>query len=344
MPVTRFCHLSVQEHPREGHFVFWREIHKLALQDSGELYVFRFNVDLELSILELKTFCKVNSIDFVFLEWFHDLSADLVLKIDTALSEVGIKWLAQADVSTYLRDSLHDYSKSVSLNVLSHVKMCKSLIMLITWDTHIVNRFNFLDQIRLYGIKDFQETGNRTLVNVASMKSTCDPTVGLVGQLYDYRGAKRLIEWSKMNPRLHFKLAGQAKDTAKDLCKGRGHFQKRNLEIQDHFFETEEEINHAISSLDYLFLDTQYYPGPSGIALRARDQGIPLIITGGDSFYLDEASRDSGILILPSEVLKNPSLFEPWVNGLKHENFPGQFKSPDRVSTVENYMNIFRAI
>jgi len=339
--MSNFCHLTFSEHKFEGHFSFWREIHLAALENSGEVFRFDFNTNFTESLFNFRNFCEVNRIDVVFVEWFHDLDVASLIEFDIMISESGMKWVAQADVSTYLRDSQHLFSKSIKMNSLSHAKFCKSLVSLIVWDTHLVSRFGFLDQIKLYGVRDFQNTVSQNHVSAVRVARKESPKIGLVGQLYDYRGSERLIAWSRLNPKLEFKLAGQAKDTAKKLCGTKNSFNKKNLYILDEFFETDDELNLAISKLDYLFIDSERYPVPSGIALRARSLGIPVLISGGDSFYSDEALIDRGILTIPKNILSKPSLLTSWVLNLDLKLEKSNIISPDRPAVVAEYSSIF---
>lgn len=342
--MSNFCHLTLSEHKSEGHFSFWREIHLAALKDSGEVFTFQFSPNFIDSLSKFRKFCEIKRVDIVFVEWFHDLDQVSLIEFDSMISESGMKWIAQADVSTYLRDSQHVFSKSIAMNSLSYAKFCKSLMSLIVWDTHIVSRFEYLDQIKLYGIRDFQnsEKPNHKISNCLDRKES--PNIGLVGQLYDYRGSRRLIAWSKLNPQLNFTLAGQAKDTARKLCGNKQSYCKKNLQISDTFFETDDDLNLAISKLDYLFIDTENYPVPSGIALRARTLGVPVLISGGDSYYSDEALIDQGILTIPRIVLSKPSLLTSWISKLDLKMEKVVAVSPDKGAVIAAYSNIFEKL
>jgi hypothetical protein len=49
--------------------------------------------------------------------------------------------------------------------------------------------------------------------------------------------------------------------------------------------------------LDALYIDGSRYPSPSGIVVRARNFGIPVLVEEGESYLNARSSADEGIIV-----------------------------------------------
>jgi hypothetical protein len=160
----------------------------------------------------------------------------------------------------------------------------------------------------LVALPDFQDmTINQKEMPCCQFPFQNEPIVGVVGQLYGYRGVSKLLKYWIKNP--HFKLLFAGSYDSRSISL----FEKillivarstKSVYWHPHWLPTSGDVNHLLNHLSALYIDTSRYSYPSGIANRARFFGIPVIIENENSYLRDQKLLygDNGILF--SNVLK----------------------------------------
>jgi hypothetical protein len=184
-------------------------------------------------------------------------------------------------------------------------KSCKNIL---TWDPGILSQSDY--EINFHFLPDFQ----RTTINL-------DPhpllpyeqggyalKVGLVGQLYPYRGLQNIYWLAKHNPNVLFYLIGKRSDFYSGI---RNLYETylwwrvnrlKNSRIIEGYIDSDNELNQYISELDVIYLDTRSYPGPSGIVCKARCLGKPVLITSSNSALLDIYKGDPALIVIKNRT------------------------------------------
>lgn len=342
--MKNICFVYKLPHDGEGHFETWRPIFIESMRNNFEVFQFQiFPVNAE-RINQLIFFLKENQINLVFFEWLHDFTLEEMLLFDGILEIHKIKWCVHADVSTFFRKSNHIFYKNPAMNIAAYLKHTKSLISVSSWDTFLCREIAFFDSIPLFGLSDFQEVDTKLDLSDCKKIESKRLKIGLVGQLYDYRGALDIIEWARSNPELDFVLAGVAKETTKKQLKDGSLRLISNLRVDDRFLPDDFAIDSAILGLDILYISTKTYPVSSGIAMRARHMGIEVLIDDSDSFLRDMSSIDFGISLIPEKVVNGEVTLADWVYLNYETKNKSTFSIPAKIDVITSYANYFKKI
>jgi hypothetical protein len=319
-----------------GHF---EELHVVALEaakikfKSVEVWELSGHTIVE-KVQDLILRVAESKIDAIHIEWIHDCETSLVY-IDKILSRIGIKWTGTGSVSHALRGKNRDPR---FLNILGSLSKSKSLSGLFVWDDLLQTRISH-SLPQLFPLADFQN------VEVIEIQGNCckwkarqsRPVIGVVGQLHSYRGVGLLLRRYRRFPRDPILLVGR--------------FQKRDFSwgelislqigrifrfiyFAPEWVENPAQLNHFLRHLDALVIDTNSYPQPSGIAVRARHFGIPVLIGTADSHLLDKASMDSGILPLNLLHVSSKNLTRELADARK----AGKVRAPSRKNQIASFL------
>jgi hypothetical protein len=197
-------------------------------------------------------------------------------------------------VSQALRNN-QGSSKKMIVELFELLKLMSKLKAVWTWDIEFDNtRFG---SFQIYGVPDLQVLDlkqNKCLLCPQTEENANAPkNVGLAGQLYGYRGVDLVVQLAKKYREINFLLLGKSYPESFDIRTIRFLNKKaKNLTLLDEYFESDVELNHAISHLSCLIIDTSRYPEPSGIVIRALAYGIPILIEDSDSYlrYLSKST------------------------------------------------------
>jgi len=231
----------------------------------------------------------------VYFEWLHDIP-DLN-QLDNALFAAGITWSVTASISELWNTSQED---SQVFKMLSTLNYCKSLATVFVFDELLIKRLDF-GNILFTPIPQYENMALETILRpCCSWLPSSDVTIGLVGQLYGYRGLNKLISIVLKNRGLAIFLWGQERWASVDPIKRwvlSFLISKKRKYISDNYLSNDEELNHAFSHIDALYIDGSTYPSPSGIAVRARNLGIPILLEDGASYLKAKSQSDEGIIV-----------------------------------------------
>lgn len=302
--------LRIENDGRNGHFREWSTLFETAgYLAEWDVEVLEFSKDL-VSKAPMFFFKRIekSSPDHFFVEWIHDFE-DIGYQLSDFLKNRNIAWSCVAALSGILRESNKDkqaqHSNFNVLKILIHSRNNGSLKSIFVFDEYLVA---INSQFPLVALPDFQDiTINEKELPCCQFAFQNRPIVGVVGQLYGYRGVSRLLKYWIRNPRFKLLFAGNYDSRPISL------FEKLLLTLaritksvywHPHWLPTSGDVNHHLNHLSALYIDTSRYSYPSGIANRARFFGIPVIIEDANSYLRDQKliSGDNGILF--SNVLK----------------------------------------
>jgi len=192
------------------------------------------------------------------------------------------------------------------------------------WDGYAVHNLP-ANNIPFVIIPDSQsvQTDNKEYFCCSWNSKGNSPTLGIVGQLYGYRGTSALIKLAARQPSLRYIFWGAGRwNTVKKRHRILLEILKRlNIVlVNDTFMPNEEKLNHIFQHLDALFLDGAQYPSPSGIVTRARHFGIPVLINSGMGYYHFNSKIDKGIRIIESQNITKNEICHEINEGKKFSN------------------------
>ena len=248
--------------------------------------------DVQIEMLLSKV--DVTKTRHVYFEWLHDISN--IEKLDKGLLSKGLTWSVTASISELWNT---DKRESRVFKMLSQLNDCKSLRTVFVFDELLINDLNF-NKIFFTPIPQYESMELDTILRACCSRSTSSKvTIGIVGQLYGYRGVNNLISIVSKNRNLGIFLWGQAKWESVDPLKRFILFrliQKKRKYILDRHLANDAELNHAFTHLDAIYIDGASYPSPSGIAVRARNLGVPILLEEGNSYLKAKSTIDAGII------------------------------------------------
>jgi hypothetical protein len=281
----------------EGHFSEHLEHLEIAASNFDSSRILTLNKDeFGNSLITLVD----QLIDFipnhVHFDWLHDFE-DYALTIDSLIAKFNVSWSSVASINHCSRQG-HQNEK---LNqIMLGLGNSDSLKCLFTWDLW-VNDFKPAGYPRFLTIRDYQDQNvSNEFLECCSLRLDSKPIVGTIGQLYGYRGSQKLIAHWLRNRNFRIFLVGRYFANSHTL---QTRFIIKCISIlnlgfiKKSWIATSERLNHYIKHLDALYIDTKNYPQPSGIAIRARQLGIPLIIEDADSYLRDMSVLDKGIIV-----------------------------------------------
>jgi hypothetical protein len=95
--------------------------------------------------------------------------------------------------------------------------------------------------------------------------------------------------------------------------------------------EDESLLNHLITHLDALYIDTSSYKEPSGIALKVLALGKKVVIENSDSFLNEAAKKLKNIIIINERTLATID------SQIKSESFSGLNPSNSKLATLNSF-------
>lgn len=230
----------------------------------------------------------------VYFEWLHDISN--IEELDRELLSRGLTWSVTASISELWNS---DKRESRVFRMLCQLNDCKSLRTVFVFDESLINDLNF-NKLVFTPIPPYESVELDTIKRACcSWSISSEVTIGIVGQLYGYRGVNKLISIVSKNRNLGIFLWGQPKWESVDPFKRFILFriiQKKRKYILEKHLTNDAELNHAFTHLDAIYLDGASYPFPSGIAVRARNLGIPILLEEGESYLKAKSTIDPGII------------------------------------------------
>ena len=273
--------------------------------------------EIQLKVLLSKI--DVKKTRHIYFEWLHDISN--IKELDQKIHSIGLTWSVTASISELWNLNLND---SKVYKMLSQLNDCKSLSTVFVFDELLINRLRF-NNIRFTPIPHYESLELDSIPReCCSMPKSSKKTIGIVGQLYGYRGVNNLISIVSRNRGLRIFLWGQERWQSVDLIKRfilSFLIGKQRQFILDKYLESDAELNHVFTHLDALYIDGTNYPSPSGIAVRARNFGLPVLVEDGESYLKARSSIDKGIVIEHFRRMSQKRIIEAIEIG-KALNFP----------------------
>jgi hypothetical protein len=246
-------------------------------------------------------------------EWVHDLNISQISKLDLLANTLDFNWSTHMAISQVLRNNFGP-NRSELVHLFKHLQSTSRLTSLWTWDLEFHGRK--YGKFRIQKVPDIQNTELRVmrcdLCSVVEIGGLPIKMIGLVGQLYGYRGVDLVASFARTYKNHNFLLIGR--EHSWSYSKSTKRFIKRNpanLMIKSEYLDTDFDLNHAINHLSCLVIDTGRYPEPSGIATRALAFGIPVLIKDYDSYLRFQSKAVKGIHIIRKSFKKN--LVVDWV-------------------------------
>jgi hypothetical protein len=262
----------------------------------------------------------------VYFEWLHDIPN--IEELDRVLYSHGITWSVTASISELWNLNQKD---SRVFNMLSKLNVCRSLSTVFVFDELLIKNLNF-DNIQFTPIPQYESLELDTIKRPCCLiPNTSEITIGIVGQLYGYRGVNNLISIVSRNKGLRIFLWGQERWKSVSSLKlftllyiiG-----KERKFLMDRHLVSDAELNHGFTHLDALYIDGSNYPSPSGIAIRARSYGLPVLVEDGESYLKAKSSMDAGIVVKSFSRMSQRRIIES-IEIAKSQN------APENVSKVD---------
>jgi hypothetical protein len=166
--------------------------------------------------------------------------------------------------------------------------------------------------------------------------------VGVVGSLRGYRGSESLVKYWQKYKNFQIVLVGEyfpsthskkTRNAIKKLSKTRYNFTYLKK------VQTDTQLNHFISHVDAIYLDSIQYPEPSGIASRALQMGKTIIIESGDSYLNDLLYEEPKIQLSHIFSLSENKFYEK-INSLK--SVPPKFVAPKLYDVTSSYKKLWQ--
>jgi hypothetical protein len=320
-----------------GHFSELFDVSlKAAKKKFSHVYVWNLiGENCEEKYLHLRDLISKYKIDHVHLEWIHD-SLEHLTRINELLISQEITWTGTGSVSHLLRGVNRDEKLT---HTLRELKSSKVLLGIFIWDDFIVRR-GPAEFPKLLELKDYQniEIDREFISYCCKWKSSCTrPVLGIVGQLYRYRGTDLLIKRFMKFPREPILLAGWLPRSTYSwnqlgiLWLGK---KLKKILLHEYWINSNKELNHFLTHIDALVIDTDKYPHPSGIVTRARHFGIPVFIGFHDSYLKDLSNFDFGIRQI--DLLKTSSLELSRI--MEDLKMHPPTKSPSKNDQIDNFI------
>ena len=231
----------------------------------------------------------------VYFEWLHDIPN--IGELDARLHSIGLTWSVTASISELWNSNQKD---SRVFKMLNQLNDCKALGTVFVFDELLIKKLNFRN-IHFTPIPQYENLELDSIKRpCCSLPNSSKITIGIVGQLYGYRGVNNLISIVSKNRRLRIFLWGQERwQSVNPLKRFALTFLigKKQKFLLDKYLASDAELNHAFTHLDALYIDGANYPSPSGIAVRARNFGLPVLVEDGESYLKAKSSMDGGIIV-----------------------------------------------
>jgi hypothetical protein len=298
---------------RFGHFESFNTLLSESVAQSGIGFDFRtfgvnqsWNVKLAIIQSDLAT----NKYRHVFFTWLHDLKG-VEKEIDLICSTFDISYSGLASVSHAFRKTRGLGSLTArrnSFHVVKMVQASKSCKNILTWDPGILAQSDY--QINFHFLPDYQSTTINLDAQPLLPKEQVGYVlkVGLVGQLYPYRGLQNIYKLAKRNSNVIFYLIGKRSDFYSGIRYLYENYlwwrveRLKNSRIIEGYVDSDNQLNQYINELDAIYLDTKSYPNPSGIVCKARCLGKRVLITSSNSALLDIYRGDPELILIKNRT------------------------------------------
>ena len=268
----------------------------------------------------------VSKTKHIYFEWLHDIPN--IGELDARLHSIGLTWSVTASISELWNSNQKD---SRVFKMLSQLNDCKVLGTVFVFDELLIKKLNFKN-IHFTPIPQYE------ILELDSIKRPCcslpnssKKTIGIVGQLYGYRGVNNLISIVSKNRGLRIFLWGQERWQSVNPFKRfvlRFVIGKKQKFLLDKHLTSDAELNHAFKHLDALYIDGSTYPWPSGIAVRARNLGVPILLEEGESYLKAKSSIDGGIVVGRFSKMPQKKIMEAIAYGKP-------FNSPEIITKID---------
>jgi len=249
--------------------------------------------DVQLEVLLSKI--DVTKTKHIYFEWLHDIPN--IEELDTVLYSHGLTWSVTASISELWKSNQKD---SRVFKMLNQLNDCKSLGTVFVFDELLIKKLNF-GNIHFTPIPQYESLELDAIERPCCLiPNSSEITIGIVGQLYGYRGVNKLISIVSRNKGLRIFLWGQERWQSVNSFKlfVLSYFiGKKRKFLMDRHLVSDAELNHAFTHLDALYIDGANYPSPSGLAVRARNFGLPVLVEDGESYLKAKSSMDGGIIV-----------------------------------------------
>lgn len=275
--------------------------------------------------------------DLVHFEWIHDIE-EVIVEISSLLNAQGILWTSVGSFSRALRKyekpSLENSANVELIRKLSLAHECGTLKSILIFDNFLVDRFQDKYPFLVH-LPDSQNTEMRKKCDFCvSKKENSRPTIGVLGNLLGYRGCENLIQYWRTSKSFNLMLAGpyfkHSISFATRCILFLSKLDRRNIFLLE-YIEDEGLLNHLITHLDALYIDTSNYKEPSGIALKVLALGKKVVIENSDSFLNESAQKLKNIILIEKKSLATIDL------QIKFESFSGLSPANSKISTLNSF-------
>lgn len=311
-----------------GHFQEYLNLFQKFISDFQGEETLILNLETKADTIKrldlLRHFIEEYSIEHIFFPWFHDIQ-DCWSEIDQAIGS-KVTYSGLGALSHAVRKSKGISSrvskKNANLLIKNLDKYAKAIGCL-TWDPKVHNLYG--EKLNLELLPDVQDLSQGEIPEYIQdlFANSNSKRIGLLGQLYVYRGIQYLYSLAKRNPNYNFFAIGERRNFGLGLKKLYDNFfWKRlislpNVYVHSSYIPKSSDLNAVISSMDLIVLDTRSYPNPSGIVTRARAFGVPTILSSKNSALFDLFEGDDGLHLLkpfskiPRDYFYNKVIFVP---------------------------------
>jgi len=327
---------------QEGHFSEnWELVNSAARNYFGECVNIDLNSDdFAIGLIQLTQCLSRERPDLTHFEWFHDFEKYSHL-IASIFESFDLKWTTLGAATGVVRDG---HSNEFLRSQLMGLAQSRCFAGLITWDYFLENRSGF-KLPHIFGIPDFQdaEVNPNHCAECKIFKNKKKLHIGVLGQLYAYRGSHLLMTSWLRNPIFKPFMIGdyQASSHRKKIRVLIGFLRfTRVIGFSGTWIDGSSKLNHVISHADAVFIDTKSYPYPSGIVIRSRQLGVPVIIANADSFLRDLSASDSGIIVMDLSKVSKAKLREVISEAKRQPRLVGA----SRNDLMTRFGDIWRAI
>jgi len=298
--------------PQYGHFTEARSnLEKLRLFVETSEIKFHEKASTKAKINQLRVHLTLNQTTHIIFPWLHDIMGDFD-QIDELASELQVTFGGLAAVTHLVLPGYGMSSRSSRKNAFEvYKKMSGSRKgqYIFTWDINVVTKFT--DSHLFHWLPDTQDINVLVPpIEIRNYFGTNPRTIGFFGQLFLQRGLIYLHELAFNNPTVNFLAIGRLPQYRrrqvfkfllfKELLR---RLEKMpNVEILDVYLAESGYINWCINNVSGVILDTRRYPGPSGIAARARNFGKTVVVSSRESALLDLYGEDNAFIVSRKKI------------------------------------------
>lgn len=333
--------IRLQSYTEEsGHFNTLLRTQWVICEKSSESFIFE---DLSVYPKEIRFLILVEKIKsikpkHVYFEWLHDVTN--IELVDSALTELNISWSVTASISELWDENNQDSPLHKQFTLLNK---STSLAAVFVWDDLLVKKLSY-SKINFVTIPQYEDLARDETEHLCcSWVADAPPVIiGIVGQLYGYRGVSNLIHIAAKRRNIGILLWGQARwhtISRLDMVLLFRFIGKRRKFISSAFQTKESDFNHVFSHITALYIDGSQYRSPSGVVTRARALGIPVLVESGIGYLQEKSRKDAGIITDSFSKMSKRSILLA-INQAKHAEAS---QVPTKMEQQMAFMNIWRS-